>query len=368
MPDFLRSSAAIAEEATKRKGWRPVPSGVPPLQTSQPTDGIEIPELGPTLRREDVPLPQGLPLPEAPEKVGKGKKALRGLRDLIPIIAKLAQGAQTQQPGFLGALGEQFSRAQAEPARLAAIDQEFRAGEAGIAKTIAETGGHEAGTRQKDVDTGLAPGLAEAQIGELKSREIFRGIQAEHEKAMTDYRRMYTKYMPEKSRAEIDALVAKATAERMRTTLSQYDLDMILPAQWRALEALTGLRDIQKEFYPEKVQGAIDFKTWAMGQTSALKERGQADTRDRDTLTGIDRRLGQLYAAQKANRDAFNKQIGSGGMGGVDAVKATQDTVWKEGYLSEDTRLAGLIKTLEDQRNVLSGGGEAARRRRFESQ
>ena len=82
----------------------------PSLQTSQPTQpaGAGIPEL--TLAGGDVPVPQGLPLPEAPEKVGKGKKVLRGLRDIIPIIAitSLLRSPPTLDAGYPGQYGQQI--------------------------------------------------------------------------------------------------------------------------------------------------------------------------------------------------------------------------------------------------------------------
>ena len=374
--DFLRLPTAMGKEAAGRAGGlgriRGTPRPLPfPLQTSRPAQlaGAGIPELSPEMVREDVPVPVGMPLPEAPEKVGKGKKALRGLRSIIPIIAKLAQGAGTQQPGFLSALGDEYKRSQNEPFMRALADQAFRKEEAGIEGTYAQAAERRAGAERTGVLAGLDPGLAEARMADLESRGMFREIQAEHEKAMTEYRQMYTKYMPEKSRAEIDALVARATAERMKTTLGQYDLDKMLPAERKAVEALTRYRDVQAEELPKRVENQADYYTEEAREKIRIAEGTQSDRRRAESNRSVQSRYQATQKdidSQQNRRDAEYKIIEKavGTVPQIAAAKKEIDDKYAPIFAELEARL-GNLRFMQNNPDHQPGEGGGPSRESF---
>lgn len=282
--DFRRSSTAIAKRQPRGGLFDLLPTGgnyklgadfagIPgtpyqgqPPQTLQPANGA-IPELDLTLAGSDIPTPRGLPLPEAPEKVGKGKKVLRGLRSIIPIIAKLAQGAQTQQPGFFGALGEQFSRAEAEPLERAMLEQAYRKTEAEIEGIGAQTGRTEELTWLDQAQAGLANARATVEDLRAKAQKVAGRYQEQEIAAglgeSADKRR---KALDDHAQAELDRTIDQWVQDNVASA----ERDKVL-AEIKKIGAQEGWFRERKKQLPRQVGAAITRAELA-GQDEVFKQ------------------------------------------------------------------------------------------------
>jgi len=280
------------------------------------------------LAPEDVPVPSGLPLAEAPPKVGRGKKVLRELRSLIPIIAKLAEGAQTQQPGFLGALGEQFSRAEEEPFRQALADQRYRKTEADIGNVWAQAGEREASTARTE-------GLTQEDALNAAATRDVQKWKARLDEVETGIKDVERRFAPQMTAAALKTEAAEKALKIVQEEMAQDDLkrnqwarENLDPAELEAFQALTkqrraaaGLSDVRAKELPGQTRAA-QARADALQRSEALERLQEKSNFAKLSQTMLAQREQMLQQEIKTELAAVGK------LGHVDEISAENAKVY----------------------------------------